>query len=120
MVMDTADQPLNEFDWQVLSMRPFQGVRMNIPMPSKKDDLHTIAYRLAKLAEELHSLARYPGRNRSAIIDAAGLVREQHQSFKRLGKEWEKEYRELQEAEQNVVDLKEHVADVKRTTAGAK
>lgn len=115
MVMDTKDGPLSEFDWSVLAMRPFQGVRLNIPMPGKKEDLHSVAYRLAKLAEEFHSLARFPGRNRSAIMDAAGLVREQHQSFKRLGKEWETEYRELQEAESKVIDLKEHSQHVART-----
>ncbi len=108
MVMDTKDGPLTDFDWDVLAMRPFQGVRLNVPMPNKKEDLHSIGYRLAKLAEEFHSLARYPGRNRSAIMDAAGLVREQHQSFKRLGKEWATEHQELKDAEAKVIDIKEH------------
>lgn len=115
MVMDAKDVPLTDFDWEVLAMRPFQGVRLNIPMPSTKEDLHSLAYRLAKLAEELHCLARYPGRNRSAIMDAAGLVREQHQSFKRLGREWATKHQELKDAESKVVDLKEHSRHVTGT-----
>ncbi len=115
MVMDTRDEPLTDFDWRVLGMRPFQGVRLNIPMPSTKDGLHTLAHRLAGLSEQLHTLARLPGRNRSAIMDAAGLVREQHQSLKRVAADWEREYQELKDAESTVIDIKEHSRDVAGT-----
>ena len=115
MVMDTRDGPLTDFDWRVLGMHRGQGVRMNIPMPGTKDGLHTLAHRLNGLAEEFHTLARLPGRNRSAIMDAAGLVRERHKAFKRLAAEWAREYQELSEAESTVVDLKEHLTDVART-----
>ena len=90
MVMDTKDGPLTDFDWRVLGMRRFQGVRLNIPMPTTKDGLHTLAHRLAGLAEHFHTLARLPGRNRSTIMDAAGLVRELHKSNKRLAADWER------------------------------
>lgn len=116
MVMDARDGPLTDFDWRVLGMHPFQGVRLNIPMPSEKEALHTLAHRLAGLAEHLHTLARLPGRNRSAIMDAAGLVRELHKSNKRLAADWEREYQELKEAESKVVDLKEHSKPVAGTT----
>lgn len=109
MVMDTRDGPLNDFDWRVLGMRRHQGVRLNIPMPDTKDGLHTLAHRLAGLSEQLHILARLPGRNRSAIMDAAGLVRELHQSNKRLAADWEREHQELNEMESTVVEMKEHL-----------
>ena len=112
MVMDTRDEPLTDFDWRVLGMRRGQGVRMNIPMPATKDGLHTLAHRLTGLAEEFHTLARLPGRNRSAIMDAAGLVRERHKAFKRLAAEWEREYQELKEAESEIIDIKEHSRNV--------
>ncbi len=112
MVEDTRDQPLTDFDWRVLGMHRFQGVRLNIPMPATKDGLHTLAHRLAGLSEEFHTLARLPGRNRSAIMDAAGLVRERHKAFKRLATDWEREYRELKEAESKIVDIKEHSPNV--------
>lgn len=112
MVMDTCDKPLTDFDWRVLGMRRHQGVRLNIPMPATKDGLHTLAHRLAGLSEEFHTLARLPGRNRSAIMDAAGLVRERHQAFKRLAADWEREYQELKEAESKIVDIKEHSLNV--------
>ena len=115
MVMDTKDGPLTDFDWRVLGMHRFQGVRLNIPMPTTKDGLHTHAHRLAGLSEQFHTLARLPGRNRSTIMDAAGLVRELHQSNKRLAADWEREYQELKEAESTVVDLKEHSHDVAGT-----
>ena len=112
MVMDSRDEPLSDFDWRVLGMRPFQGVRMNIPMPSTKEELHTLAHRLAGLSEQFHILARLPNRNRSAIREAAGLVRYNHQEFRELGADWERKYQELQEAESKVVDLKEHSRDI--------
>ena len=115
MVMDTRDEPLTDFDWRGLAMRRHQGVRLNIPMPATKDGLHTLAHRLAGLSEHLHTLARLPGRNRSAIMDAAGLVRELHQANKRLAADWEREYQELREAESTVVDLKEHSRDITGT-----
>ena len=106
MVMDTRDGPLTDFDWRVLGMRPFQGVRLNIPMPNEKDGLHTLAHRLAGLSEQFHILARLPNRNRSAIREAAGLVRFHHKELLELGAEWETEYQELKEAESKVIDLK--------------
>ncbi len=115
MVMDTRDQPLTDFDWRVLGMRPFQGVRLNIPMPNEKDGLHTLAHRLAGLSEEFHKLARLPNRNRAAIREAAGLVRFHHKELLALGTGWEREYQELKEAESKVVDMKEHMASVTRT-----
>ncbi len=95
MVMDNEDGPLTDFDWKVLAMRPFHGVQLRVPMPSEKEHLHTLAQRLASLAEELHILARLPGRTRSAIMDAAGLIRERNHAFRRLAADWEEEYREL-------------------------
>ncbi len=116
MVMDTKDGPLTTFDWDVLAMKPFQGVRMNIPMPSKKEDLRTVAYALAKMSEEFHKYASSPlGTNRSEIGNARNYTAYQHNSFRKLSGEWKEDYEKLKEAEQKVVDIKEHSRHVTRT-----
>ena len=46
-------------------------------------------------------------------MDAAGLVRELHQSNKRLAADWDREYQELKEADPQSVNMNEHMSTVK-------
>jgi len=115
MVMEIKDGPLTKFDWDVLRMRPFQGVRMNIPMPCKKEDLRTVAYALAKMSNEFHSYASSLGTNRSEISNARDLVQFWHNSFRKTAGAWKEDYQRLKEAERKVVDIKEHMGTVART-----
>ncbi len=116
MVMDSRDEPLNDFDWQCLGLRPHQGIRLNIPMPRTRQELRTLAFGLAKLSDEFHKLAgKEFAETRPSIREAAGLVRHLHKTWLGLGSDWEREYQELQDANSTVVDMKEHSGDVVRT-----
>lgn len=110
MVMDKQDlnKPLTEFDWQFVGHEYYKNElptlpsrRLDIPLPATPDGLHTVAHRLAALAEAMHTTARYAKAGhspRSCILEAAGLLQQARENFKRLKREWERELLDQQEA----------------------
>lgn len=98
MVMDRPERPMDEHDWLVLGHDYHQNgrltlpaLRLHVPIPSCKQDLHALVTKFAKLSQDLHDLARMPYPTRSAIGDSIGLVRLLNQDFKRLRSAWESE-----------------------------
>lgn len=100
--------PLTEQDWLILGHEYLKNglprlprVRIDVPLPPTPDGLHTLAHKLAGLAEGLHRAAR-EGRltaPRSAIFDAKGQIAQTHLSMRALRDEWETELREAMPGE---------------------
>lgn len=102
MVWDKKQPALTEQDWKILGHEYLKNglpslprVRIDVPLPSTPDGLHTLAHKLSGLAEGLHRAAR-EGRltaPRSAIFDAKGQIMQVHLSMRALRDDWETELR---------------------------
>ena len=91
--------PLTEQDWLILGHEYLKNglprlprVRIDVPLPPTPDGLHTLAHKLAGLAEGLTA-------PRSAIFDAKGQIAQTHLSMRALRDEWETELREAMPGE---------------------
>lgn len=85
-------KPLTKLDWDVIGSR---GRRIQVPLPNDRSGIHSLAQRFYGLAEQLHSCARQPHvTDRSAIMEAAALIKHANLFFLNLQRDWEREWRE--------------------------
>ena len=123
MVTDNKMKPMTAFEWGHLgheyrkNNKPTLPVRrLDLPIPHRADQVHTLAHRLAGLSEQLHMAARESTMTRreyTGIAQAAGLVYQLGLEFKRLKKDWERELLEIEGAEENPAETGEQFRVVK-------
>lgn len=104
MVMDAKDarKPLNEWDWRVLGGHDYikkngptlPRCRLDIPLPSTLDEVHTLAHMLAALSQQLGTEVRLANTTRQGMSQVKGLINQFRLRFADLGKEWETTLRE--------------------------
>jgi len=121
MVMDreALSQPMSEFDWQVLSHRYYKNEvatlprrRLDIPLPSRIEERHTIAHRLAALSQAIGTAVRLASTTRSGVLEVSGLIEQARLGFKDLGEEWERELRLAEERSKDSAEPKERLRAV--------
>lgn len=104
MVMDTKDarKPMSEWDWQVLGGHQYiknngptlPRCRLDIPLPSTLEEVHTIAHMLSGLVQQLGTEVRLANTTRQGMGQVKGLLNQYRLRFADLGKEWETTLRE--------------------------
>jgi hypothetical protein len=102
--MDKRDlaKPMTEFDWMIIGGHTYRKNgkptlprrRLDIPIPSRVEECHTIAHRLSGLSQAIGQAARLAPTTRSGLYEVSGLIEQARLSFAALGKEWEMELRE--------------------------
>jgi hypothetical protein len=122
MVMDKNDlnKPMSEFDWQVLchtyrknGVATLPRCRLDIPLPSKLEQCHTLAHRLSALAQQIGEEIRQASKTRSGLHDVKSLINQFRLGFAELGKEWEAELREEEDKQKNPAESEEHLRVVR-------
>lgn len=104
MVMDPkeARKPMSEWDWNVLGGHQYiknngptlPRCRLDIPLPSTLEEVHTIAHRLAALSQQIGTEVRLATTTRQGMFAVRGLLHQFRLGFKDLGAEWETTLRE--------------------------
>jgi hypothetical protein len=117
-------KPMTDFDWSIIGGHVYRKNdlptlprrRLDVPVPSTVDGLHTLAHRFAGISEQLHQFAREArtvGQHRYGLSQAATLLYQTRQAFKTLAEEWERELREAEAKEKGAADSEEHLRMVR-------
>lgn len=92
---------LNALDWRILGHEVkaedprVARRRLDLPIPYDKGGLFTLSRRLSDLSIQLNEAARSPESVRLVVGDAMRLINAARLGMIELGKEWDREYREL-------------------------